>query len=145
MTIHRRPIGYYLKLLDRLIDERFERDLSAHAMGRRHWQVLNVLQAGPADRDALSEALRPFWTESGLALADVLRDLTGRGAVAHDGGRYELTSAGRELHTAVQERVAATRERLLDGLTADDYRAVIDTLARMARNLEEGPQLSGAA
>jgi hypothetical protein len=44
--------------------------------------------------------------------------------------------AGRALHAAALERVTATRQLLLDGLTADDYETVVDTLQHMARNLD---------
>ena len=36
----RRPIGFWLKLVDRLIDARLEASLGG--LSRRHWQVLNV-------------------------------------------------------------------------------------------------------
>ena len=39
-----RPIGYWLKKLDRLIDEQFERQLSEAGLSRRQWQLLNLLE-----------------------------------------------------------------------------------------------------
>jgi DNA-binding MarR family transcriptional regulator len=138
MNSAQRPIGYYLKLLDRRIEERFAADLAGEGIARRHWQVLNVLHAGPSGSDALAEALRPFWTESGIPLQAVLDDLADRGAVAREGDANGLTAAGRALRAAVLERVTATRNRLLDGLTAEDYTAVVETLQRMADNLGGG-------
>ena len=44
----RRPIGFWLKLVDRLIDEGFDAVLGDAGLTRRHWQVLNLLQAEPA-------------------------------------------------------------------------------------------------
>jgi hypothetical protein len=41
---NRRPIGYWLKHLDRLIEDTFERTLSMEGLTRRHWQVLNTLE-----------------------------------------------------------------------------------------------------
>jgi DNA-binding MarR family transcriptional regulator len=153
MDTARRPIGYYLKQLDRLIEERFERDLATHRIARRHWQILNILHSGPTDSPALTEALRPFWTASGIAQQAVLDDLVQRGTVSHDSESYDLTPSGRALHAAVLERVTATRELLLDGLTADDYQTVVDTLQHMARNLDgdenhhqqAGPMPAGVA
>ena len=131
----RRPIGYYLKLLDQRIEERFAADLAAEGLARRHWQVLNVLHAGPVGDEALAEALRPFWTASGIDLQAVIDDLSARGAVTRDGEASTLTAAGRILHASVLDRVTATRHRLLDGLTPEDYSATVETLRRMAENL----------
>ena len=38
-----RPIGFWLKLVDRLIDDGFARTLEEHGVTRRQWQLLNVL------------------------------------------------------------------------------------------------------
>lgn len=37
----RRPIGYWRKLVDRLIDEISEGLLHEQQLARRHWQLLN--------------------------------------------------------------------------------------------------------
>lgn len=42
----KRPIGYWLKELDRLINERFDEDLAAGELSRRHWQMLHSLAEG---------------------------------------------------------------------------------------------------
>ena len=43
----RRPIGYRVKELDRLLEEFFCRALGPEGCTRRHWQLLNVLEVGP--------------------------------------------------------------------------------------------------
>ena len=48
MTGDGRPIGYWLKHLDRLIEATFDRTLADVGLGRRHWQTLNTLAGGPA-------------------------------------------------------------------------------------------------
>src|SRR3954466_1272181 len=55
-----RPVGFWLKLVDRLFDERFRQTLGAGHLTRRHWQLLNVLARGPAPESALDDALAPF-------------------------------------------------------------------------------------
>jgi hypothetical protein len=69
MAEDRRPIGYWLKHVDRLIDETLLRTLSADDLSRRHWQVLNTLAAGPANVRALADVLRPFVGDEPLASA----------------------------------------------------------------------------
>ena len=54
-----RPIGFWLKLVDRLIDEQFDRTLGAHDVSRRQWQLLNILAARPAAPAELDAAIQP--------------------------------------------------------------------------------------
>ncbi|MCG0290247.1 hypothetical protein [Streptomyces sp. PSAA01] len=49
---------------------------------------------------------------------------------------YSLTPPGADGHAAVAERVGATRRRLMDGLTDDQYLETVRVLSRMAANLE---------
>jgi hypothetical protein len=42
-----RPIGYWLKKLDRLIDDHFDLQLSNAGLTRRQWQLLNLLENDP--------------------------------------------------------------------------------------------------
>jgi hypothetical protein len=58
-----RPIGFWLKLVDRLIDESFDSLLEEHGVTRRQWQLLNVLQRGPATLEQLDSAVAPFLRE----------------------------------------------------------------------------------
>jgi hypothetical protein len=57
MTIptDRRPIGFWLELVDRLIDECLEKTLGD--LTRRHWQVLKVVQQGAVDQSELPTVL----------------------------------------------------------------------------------------
>jgi hypothetical protein len=52
----RRPIGFWLKLVDRLIDA----VLGDAGLTRRHWQVLNLLQTQPATLQRIDTRLAPF-------------------------------------------------------------------------------------
>ena len=54
-----RPLGFWLKLLDQLIDRRFEETLGEQGVSRRQWQLLTVLgsssaSSSPPTRAALS-------------------------------------------------------------------------------------------
>lgn len=78
MEHDRQPIGYWLKHLDRLIDEAFERTLGADGLTRRHWQVLNTLAGGTSTAASLAVALQPFVDDGASALERVLDDLLRR-------------------------------------------------------------------
>ena len=54
-----RPIGYWLKKLDRLIDEQFEQQLGEAGLSRRQWQVINLLEGDPRSVPELQSELNP--------------------------------------------------------------------------------------
>ena len=137
----RRPIGYWLKHLDRLIEEAFERTLSADGLARRHWQVLNTLSMGGKTNVDLAVALQPFVGDDATATEIVARDLVSRGWVRQlESSELELTETGRSAHAAVLKRVTAIRQLLRRGITDDEYVSVVAVLQRMASNLESaGP------
>lgn len=130
MSDDNKPIGYWVRLLDRLIEETFQRVLAAEGLTRRDWQVLTALGGGADPRTELA----PFWTHRDEA-DEVLAELAGRGWVRL-GDPPQLTTAGQAAHTDLQRRVGAARRIVADGFTAEQYRAVVDGLRRMATNLE---------
>ena len=123
-----KPIGYWLKLLDRLIEESFDAILADHQLNRRHWQVLNVLQRG----DDPAEALRPFWDDEERTPDEVVAELISRGWVA---GR-SLSPAGETAYATLAERVARMRTAVTSGINEDEYATTMHTLRRMVTNLE---------
>jgi hypothetical protein len=80
-----KPIGYWLKTLDRLIDENFDRALAAEGAQRRHWQILNIVKTSPATNARIAAALDPFWTEGAITLDEALADMTRRGWITAAG------------------------------------------------------------
>jgi DNA-binding MarR family transcriptional regulator len=131
-----RPIGFWLKLVDRLIDERFDRTLSFHRVTRRQWQLLNLLDCGPSTLRRLDAAVAPFLSlGKGESSADHLTDLIERGWVSRQGAMYALTPLGHDELGALSSVVAATRRRTADGISDEEYAATLAVLERMARNL----------
>src|SRR5262249_23167150 len=132
-----RPIGYWLKHLDRLIEDIFSRTLAGQGLTRRHWQVLNTLAHGPASPADLTNALDPFLRDDPPGQGTTEADLIDRGWVSHDhDGRLCLTPHGQAAHQQTQKQVQQTRELMVHGIRAGEYAAVIDILTRMAANLE---------
>lgn len=133
----RRPIGYWLKHLDRLIEETFERTLGSDGLTRRHWQVLNTLEAGRTTTASLAAALRPFVGDEATAVNPVVDGLAKRGWLRRfDNGDLELSAEGRSAHATVMTRVTATRQLLRRGITDDEFVGTVTILQRMASNLE---------
>jgi len=75
-----RPIGFWLKLLDRLIEEALDAALAGERLTRRDWQVLNVVGQGATSAAELQERLQPFLDSEGTT-APLLPHLRERGWV----------------------------------------------------------------
>jgi DNA-binding MarR family transcriptional regulator len=132
----RRPIGFWLKLVDRLIDESFDAVLADAGLTRRHWQVLNLLQAAPATIQQTDTELAPFLSDAETTTRPVLDDLQVRGWVAWTDDRHAtLTDTGAAAHAELLRQVSRSRERLTAGITPQEYTATIEILRRMAVNL----------
>ena len=131
-----RPIGYWLKHLDRLIEAAAQRTLADEKLTRRHWQIMNILRQSPQDAAALTSAIRPFWGPGAVTLDEVTGELARRGWLTQDDARrYTLTPAGQAGHAAVQKKVHGIRATFLTGLTEHDYHATVQALQRMAENM----------
>ncbi|WP_327008670.1 hypothetical protein OHA72_16315 [Dactylosporangium sp. NBC_01737] len=124
MKAEDRPIGYWLRELDRRIEDAFVSTLGARGLARRHWQVLNGL--GPHD---------PFWGPGERPHEEVAADLAARGWTTPDGA---LTPVGEQARAAIAADVAVVRRRAAEGIPDEDYLTTVRTLAHMAGNLSGG-------
>ncbi|WP_159944463.1 MULTISPECIES: MarR family winged helix-turn-helix transcriptional regulator [unclassified Nocardiopsis] len=130
------PIGYWLKHLDRLIENDLDRVLASEDLGRRHWQVLNSLHTDPGTIADLDDRLTPFLDEGEDTVAPVVEQLRERGWVEGEGS-LRLTPEGRTRHEALFTRVREARERISRGISEEEYRTAVDVLERMSANLEQ--------
>lgn len=139
-----RPIGYWLKLVDGLIENRFAELIEEHGVTRRQWMLLGVLQREPATAAELDEQLAPFLSDAGSADAeDGLRGSAAHLAelvesewiVVDATSRYTLTERGRVAHSGLGERVEALRAGMAEGVDEADYATTTATLEQLARNL----------
>jgi hypothetical protein len=130
-----RPIGYWVKLVDRRLEDGLNAVLAEHGVTRRQWQVLNALEGGARDATAVVEALLPFADDAGTVRAELGR-LVDAGRVSHgEAGHLEITPAGAALLVALTGDVDRFRERTSAGLTRDAYETTVATLERIAENL----------
>jgi hypothetical protein len=134
MTIptDRRPIGFWLKLVDRLIDTRLEASLGG--LSRRHWQVLNVVRQGRASQAEIDARVRPFIGSEGTTAQEVA-DLQQRGWLTSGGATLDLTELGAIESARLLELVSADRTTLMIGIAPEEYSSTVSVLERMARNL----------
>ena len=130
-----RPIGWWVKRLDVLLEQVVDSALAGDGLTRRHWQVLHALDSGGLAEAELHSALAPFGAPADVT--PVVAELAARGWVTGpQGGRLEHTEAGRAAHERVAGRIAGLRRQVTDGLGAEEYRRTVAALARMAANLE---------
>ncbi len=133
------PLGYWLRLVDRLIEDMFESTLGEHGVTRTQWQLMNALGDGAADRPALERAIAPFTartadTEDGT-VADLLDELVESDWLAIEAETFRLTDTGSDALTRLTVIVTAQRDRMTEGVSEDDYAVTLASLERMARNL----------
>ncbi|MGY4771314.1 MarR family winged helix-turn-helix transcriptional regulator [Kribbella sp. CWNU-51] len=127
MSDDNKPIGWWLKEVDRLLEASFEQVLAADGLSRRQWQALNAA----AGADPIATALAPFLTGDAAELAAVTDPLVERGWLSGD----QLTPAGAEALRELTTKVQAQRRRVIAGVSDDEYLATIGVLRRMAANL----------
>ncbi|HJV13441.1 MAG TPA: MarR family transcriptional regulator [Propionibacteriaceae bacterium] len=131
-----RPIGYWLKKLDRLIDAQFERQLDDAGLSRQQWQLLNLLVDRPRSVPELQAELEPFLQDAPDDLSAALSGLVKRGWADLQDNIVTLTETGQMQFSLVKAKVAEIRQALMAGISPQEYQATIDVLGRMAANLE---------
>ncbi len=129
-----RPVGWWVRRLDELLEEGLDGVVAEEGLTRRHWQLLQSVAGGPVPRAELHAALGTFAGPEHLDA--VLADLAGRDWLADDAGTLSLTADGRAAHERLATAVGAFRRRVADGLTAEEYAVVVAGLARMVANVE---------
>lgn len=131
-----RPIGYWLKLVDRLIEEQFAATLEEHGVTRRQWQLLNVLEREPATVAQLDAAVAPFLSaDDNESSLDHLAELLDSEWVAKSDDGYRMTDRGMTAFTRLSEVVSEQRTIMTAGITEDEYEQTISVLQRIAGNM----------
>jgi hypothetical protein len=128
-----RPIGWWVKRLDRLLEEAVDAVVTGEGLTRRHWQVLHSLATGTEQEADVRTALADFAGDVDV----VVSDLVGRGWVARLGnGGIRLTPDGTVAHARVSRAVGRVRRHAADGLSRNEYERTILVLSRMVANVE---------
>ncbi|MBB5981845.1 hypothetical protein [Kribbella solani] len=128
MSADNKPIGWWLKEVDRLIEASFERLLAADGLNRRQWQALNAAAGG----EVIAVALAPFLDDDPAELAAVTNPLVEREWLTGD----ELTAAGSRALADLTVKVRAHRRAITAGISEPEYLTTVGVLRRMAGNLE---------
>lgn len=139
-TAAERPIGYWLKTLDRLIDGQFESRLGDAGLSRRQWQILKLLRDGARSMPELQDELEPFLHDAPDELDDAVTGLLSRGWADAQNAVISLSQTGEAQFGLVRANIAELRQDLAAGISPEEYRATVDVLVRMVANLEGNPR-----
>ena len=135
-TDSERPIGYWLKKLDRLIDRQFELQLSTARLSRWQWQLLNLLENNPRSVPELESELEPFLEGAAAELSGAVAGLVTRGWAESTDNIVNLTEMGKQQFEIAKATAAELRQTLTRGISAEEYQTTLTVLAKMAANLE---------
>ncbi|MBH0022895.1 hypothetical protein [Salinibacterium sp. SWN248] len=145
------PISYWVKLVDRIVDELFATTLEEHGITRRQWQLLTVLSKGAAGVELLDIEIAPFLDRPNGAVPptqglhttslESLTELVESDWLTTDGALYELTDRGRVVVDRLTIVIADGRQKATEGVTPEQYDTTVTVLETMARNLT--PHLTG--
>jgi hypothetical protein len=130
-----RPIGYWLRLVDGLIDDQFARTLDEHGVTRMQWQLMNVLARSQASVEMLDAAVKPYLVAGGETTLDHLTELIESAWVDATPTGYELTERGHGALDRLTNVVSGQRTAMAAGVSEDEYLTTTRTLEQMARNL----------
>ena len=126
-------MGFWVKLLDGLLEEHLDAVLAPLGLTRRQWQLLNLLAVAPRSPEAVAEQLGAFL--DGPATGELLAGARDAGLVAVDGPWLALTPGGEARRREAADTVAAARDNVAAGVERAEYATTVATLERMCRNL----------
>jgi hypothetical protein len=120
------PIGYWLRVIDRSLDDRMRELFAAEGITRGDWRRLNLIGGAVVD-PRLSERL--------AARPEKVAPLVARGWVAGELDALTLTEAGEAARASLLERVSALRSVVAGAVSPDDFATTLASLEAIARTL----------
>ncbi|RFU42564.1 MarR family transcriptional regulator [Actinomadura logoneensis] len=130
-----RPIGYWLRHIDRALEADLGGLLAAEGLTRRGWQVLNSVSYEPVTIAALDKTLDAFVSPDEPTMRPQVERLVELGWARLTGDTAELTEEGVRAHRRVREAIAARRARMVECFTPEEFRSLNEMLRRFAEHL----------
>lgn len=123
---NRRPLGFWLKVIDRRLDEAMRDLFTEEGLTRRDWRRLNLV-AGTVTDTRMSEKL--------AARPERVEPLVERGWVEGEPGAWRLTEAGEAARASLHERVATLRAKVAGAVSPEDFATTMASLEAIAGEL----------
>ena len=121
-----RPLGYWLRVIDRRLDDEMRDLFEAEGLTRRDWRRLNLI-GGAVAGERMTERL--------AAPREKVEPLVERGWVEGEPGAWRLTEAGVAARDALHERVSSLRARVAGAVSPEEFATTVASLEAMARTL----------
>lgn len=128
-------LGYWVRLVDRLLEIRLEHILASELLSRSHWQILSIVHQEPLTEADLEMQLLPFVGRSNTPMRIHLDDLMEAGWLDYHRGRYHIADGRLAAYTATAAKVQRMRRAVMVGISNEEYHIVMDVLAKVAGNL----------
>ncbi|TXK15701.1 hypothetical protein FVP74_00855 [Microbacterium saccharophilum] len=119
-----RPLGFWLRTVDRLLEREFEAAFAAEGVTRRDWRILTLIDGDVEAPEAL-ERLR----------GKKLRTLAERGWVTPTDAGWALTDEGRAAKERLGALVDGIRSKVAATVSDDDFATSVASLEAIARGL----------
>ncbi|WP_142685137.1 MarR family winged helix-turn-helix transcriptional regulator [Chitinophaga polysaccharea] len=128
------PIGWYLKEADCLITHFTNIAFESFGINRFHWQVLKNIDAhGKISKELYYHQVSRFLTMA--ELDEVLETLLTRNWICHTNDLYSFTDTGKQEYAAIEALQLKNREKIMEGISEEEYLAAINFLEKLIRNL----------
>jgi hypothetical protein len=121
-----RPLGFWLRVIDRRLDDAMRELFAADGLTRRDWRRLNLV-AGTVSDPRLSAKL--------AARPERVQPLVERGWVDGEPGAWRLTEAGEAARASLHERVSSLRAKVAGAVSPEDFATTLASLEAIAREL----------
>jgi hypothetical protein len=121
-----RPFGFWLKVIDRRLDEAMRDLFAEEGITRRDWRRLNLV-AGTVTDPRMSEKL--------AAHPERVEPLVERGWIEGEPGAWRLTEAGEAARASLHERVATLRAKVAGAVSPEDFATTMASLEAIAGEL----------
>jgi len=134
---HDRPIGFWIKAADKVLDQTIDRLHVEEGFTRRRWQIFNTIaQYGSISITGLSSGLSAMLASEDVQLE--LDALTEQGVLNRLGDVLSISRNGLEVHHRLVASQEALRKKAMRGISDEDYRAALRCLSTIVGNLEAG-------
>ncbi|MEF3403168.1 MarR family winged helix-turn-helix transcriptional regulator [Agromyces sp. CCNWLW203] len=121
-----RPFGFWLKVIDRRLDEAMSDLFAEEGLTRRDWRRLNLVAGTVTD---------PRMSENLAARPERVEPLVERGWIEGEPGAWRLTEAGEAARASLQERVATLRAKVAGAVSPEDFATTMASLEAIAGEL----------
>ncbi len=130
------PIGYWSGVAHQAVIKHIRDAMARAGITQPQWWILNQVEGDPSGRtrEELEERLAHVAGDPYEIYRSVDIMLHQEWLATAEDGRLRLTDAGRAAKARIKERVVGIRAEMHDGITDEEYVAVLKVLRRMIRN-----------